>query len=333
MDASKLNASELFNSCIVWDAHCGIDPQLPPDMSSLERIRKAGFTYVSTNVGYDVLPWHEAVPVIGALRRQLRENSDKYIMVSGVKDILAAKREGKLAISMDIEGISALDGSVEMVEVFYQLGVRQMSFVYNLDNLGGGGCHGTNTGLTSFGRDVIREMNRLGMIVDGSHCSAKTSIEMAEVSSKPFVISLSNSRVLHDHPRNIWDEQATACAAAGGVVGVTGVRLFLAKPDNKSPDLDLLVRNIDYYCELIGPEHVGIGTDFTEITSTMERRFENAKDYWPPEHYTTGSGLGFVDIDVYPRLATALSDRGYSNQDIIGILGGNFIRVAALNWE
>ncbi|PAP98604.1 dipeptidase (plasmid) [Mesorhizobium mediterraneum] len=334
MDVSRLNIDDLFQNSIIWDAHCGIDPQVPLDVSSLERIRKAGFTYVSTNVGYDVLPWQQAFPVIGAYRRWLGENSDKYIPVSNVGDVLSAKRDGKLAVSMDIEGVSALNGTTDLVEVYHRLGVRQISFVYNKDNEGGGGCHGHNTGLTPFGRDVIREMNRVGMLVDGSHCSAKMSIDMAEASSKPIVITHANSRVLHDHPRNIWDEQAIACASTGGVIGVTGIRIYLAKAgDNKSSDLDLLVRHIDYLCQLVGPQHVGIGTDFAEITDALASRFEKAKDYWPPEHYPSGSDLGFIDIEEFPKLTAALSARGYSNEVVSGILGANFMRVAAMNWE
>ncbi|MET3597575.1 membrane dipeptidase [Mesorhizobium shonense] len=333
MDVSRLSVDELFQNSVIWDAHCGIDPQVPLDVSSLERIRKAGFTYVSTNVGYDVLPWHEAFPVIGAYRRWLGENSDGYIPVSNIGDVVAAKRDGKLAVSMDIEGVSALNGTTDLVEVYHRLGVRQMSFVYNKDNAGGGGCHGENTGLTRFGRNVIKEMNRVGMLVDGSHCSPKTAIEIAEVSSKPIIISHANSWVLHGHPRNIRDEQAIACANTGGVIGVTGIRIFLGNMGDNSTDLDRLVRNIDHLCELVGPQHVGIGSDFAEITTALESRFAKATDYWPPEHYPSGGDLGFVDIEVFPQLAAALSARGYSNKDISGILGANFMRVAAMNWE
>ncbi|RWD52283.1 MAG: membrane dipeptidase [Mesorhizobium sp.] len=333
MDVTQLNVDELFQKSVVWDAHCGMDPQVPIDVNSLERIRKAGFTFVSTNAGYDVLPWHETFPVIAACRHFLKENTDKYVLVSSVADVLAAKRDGKLAVSMDIEGISALNGTTDLIETYHTLGVRQISFVYNKDNLGGGGCHGDNTGITPFGRDVVREMNRVGIIVDGTHCSPVTSIDLAETSSKPIVISHSNSRVLHDHPRNIWNEQALACANTGGVVGITGIRIFLTKAGDKTSDIDLLVRNIDHYCELIGPQHVGIGTDFAEITNALSTRFANATDYWPPEHYPAGADLGFVDIEVFPQLTAALSARGYSNKDISGILGGNFMRVAAANWE
>lgn len=333
MDLTQFNVDELFQKSIVWDAHCGMDPQIPIDVNSLERIRKAGFTFVSTNVGYDVLPWHDTFPVIAGYRKFLSDNTDKYILVSSVADVLAAKREGKLAVSMDIEGVSALDNKIELVETYHRLGVRQISFVYNKDNAAGGGCHGANTGITPFGREVIREMNRIGLLVDGTHCSPRMSIDMAETSSKPIIISHSNSRALHDHPRNIWNEQAVACAHTGGVIGVTGIRIFLTNAGDNTSNIDLLVRNIDHYCELVGPQHVGIGTDFAEITAALSTRFASATDYWPPEHYPAGADLGFVDIEMFAQITAALSARGYSNKDISGILGGNFMRAAAANWE
>ena len=333
MKNTETKADALFKESVVWDAHCGLDPQVPPKMNSLERIRKAGFTYVSTNVAYDVLPWEETFPVIGAYRRWIRENSDRFILVTGIGDVEAAKRDGKLAVSMDIEGVEALNGCVDLVEVYHRLGVRQISFAYNLDNKGGGGCHGDNVGLTAFGREVVEAMNDVGMLVDGSHCGARMAIDMAQASSKPMVISHANSRVLHDHPRNLWDEQIKACANTGGVIGVTGIRLFLTEQGDNASDLDLLVRHIDYISELVGPEHVGIGTDFCEVTHALESRWDGARDYWPEEHYPRAADIGFVDIEVFPELTGALLERGYSDEEVRGILGENFKRVAAANWR
>ena len=134
-----------------------------------------------------------------------------------------------MAVTFDLEGMNALDGSVDMVSLYYALGVRQMLVAYNRNNQAGGGCHDTDAGLTAFGRAVISEMNRVGMLIDCSHCSYRTSMEAMELSRAPVIFSHSNARALHDHERNIRDEQARACAATGGVIGIVGLDAFLTK--------------------------------------------------------------------------------------------------------
>ncbi len=169
-----------------------------------------------------------------------------------------AKREGKLAVSFDLEGMDALNGDIGMVDVYYRLGVRQMLFAYNRNNKAGGGCHDEDIGLTPFGRDVIREMNRVGMLVDCSHCGHRTTMEAMEVSTAPVIFSHSNARRLCDHERNIRDDQIKGCAATGGVIAVTGVGRFLGP---RGPVVEHVVEHIDYMVELVGPQHVGLGMD------------------------------------------------------------------------
>ena len=134
-----------------------------------------------------------------------------------------------------------------------------MLFAYNLNNEAGGGCHDTDVGLTSFGRAVIRAMNNIGILIDCSHTGYRTTMEAMEASSHPVVFSHSNARTLCDHERNIKDDQALACAAGGGVVGVNGIGIFLGEDDIRTP---ALIQHIQYYVDLLGIEHVGIGLDY-----------------------------------------------------------------------
>ena len=127
----------------------------------------------------------------------------------------------------DIEGMGALNGAVSMVELYYRLGVRQMLIAYNLNNDAGGGCHDEDKGLTDFGRAVVREMNHVGMVLDCAHSGIKSGLEAMRLSTKPCIFSHANARALHDHERNIIDEQIKAVAATGGVVGVNGLNRFL----------------------------------------------------------------------------------------------------------
>jgi len=251
------------------------------------------------------------------------------VQVETVDDIHCARRDAKLAVAFDLEGMNALNGDIGMVDLYYRLGVRQMLFAYNRNNLAGGGCHDEDIGLTDFGRAVVREMNRVGMVVDCSHCAYKTSMEAIEASEAPVIFSHANARKLWDHERNIWDDQIKACAATGGVIGVTGVGIFLGP---KGPTVEHLVEHIDHMVDLVGPDHVGFGMDSVLRAHKPNQAFTRNRDYWPERQYPDG-GTGYVPPEEAPRLTQALLDRGYGEADVRGILGGNFLRVAETVWK
>lgn len=319
---------------LVWDSHAGFAFQRAEDLAELSRWREAGVDFVSVNIGYDVAPWTLAVEAVSRYRHWLRAHGDQFVQVETFADVLAARRSGRLAVSFDLEGADALNGDPGMVDVYYRLGVRQMLFAYNRNNLAGGGCHDVDSGLTGFGREVLREMNRVGMIVDCSHCSHRTSMEVMEASSSPVVFSHSNARALCDHERNIRDDQILACAAQGGVIGVTGVSLFLGP---KGADPAHLLEHIDYLCGRVGPRHVGIGLD-SILLGQKDDGPDNAENgahaalYWPARQYPN-TPLGFVPPEVFPALKRGLTARGYAADDIAAIMGGNFARLARKIWQ
>jgi membrane dipeptidase len=225
--------------------------------------------------------------------------------------------------------MNALNGDIGMVDLYYRLGVRQMLFAYNRNNLAGGGCHDEDIGLTDFGRAVIAEMNRLGMVVDCSHCSYRTSMEAIAASTAPVIFSHANARKVWDHERNIWDDQIKACAATGGVIGVTGVGRFLGP---QGPTVEHLVEHIDHMVALVGPQHVGFGMDSVLKTHGTNDGLTRNRHFWPERQYPDG-GSGYVPPEAAPRLTQALLDRGYGEGDIRGILGENFLRVARQVWK
>ncbi len=322
-------AAELHRSALVWDDHGGFGYTKASALEGLERWRAAGIDYLSINAGYDVMPWTKTLEATSQYRHWIRTHPDLFVQVETVDDVHRARREGKLAVAFDLEGMNALNGDVGMVDLYYRLGVRQMLFAYNRNNLAGGGCHDENVGLTDFGRAVIREMNRVGMVVDCSHCSYRTSMEAIEASDAPVIFSHANARKLCDHERNIWDDQIKACAATGGVIGVTGVGIFLGP---KGPTVEHLVEHIDHMVGLVGAEHVGFGMDSVLHASTAHQPFTRSREYWPERQYPD-SGTGYVPPEEAPRLTQALVDRGYGDQDIRGILGENFMRVARTVWK
>jgi membrane dipeptidase len=320
-------ARTLHGEALVWDSHSGFEPEPDADLSQLERWRASGVDFLSINIAYDRRPWQGAYRALSAYRAWLFAHGEDYALVATIDQVTAAKADGKLACAFDIEGMAALDGDVGMVEVYYRLGVRQMLIAYNLNNAAGGGCHDDDPGLSAFGREVIAEMNRVGMVLDLSHTGCRTTLEAMAVSSAPVIFSHSNARGLCDHERNITDEQIVACAATGGMVGVTGIGLFL-RPGGAT--VDNLVRHIDHMCGLIGPARVGISLDYSFNTDGFD--LEDGEAFWPARQYADKGNIGFMAPELFPAITEALLARGYDESDVAGILGGNFLRVAGTIW-
>ena len=181
-------------------------------------------------------------------------------------------------------------------------------------------------GLTDFGRDVIREMNRVGMVVDLSHMGYRATMEAFEVSTAPLIFSHSNPNGLREHARNISDEQIIACAKTGGVVGINGIGDFLGGTSS-----ELIVENIEYVMDLVGPEHVGIGLDYVIDKQELIEYIETYPDIFPPDKIT--DFLSIVEPEQFPEFTELLCQKGYSEQIIRGILGENFLRVAGQVWK
>ncbi|PKE30732.1 membrane dipeptidase (M19 family) [Rahnella sp. AA] len=323
-------ARSLFSGSLVWDGHSGFMPDPAADLNNLQLWRDAGVHYLSVDVGFDVLPWEQTVRNLAAFRHWILDHADDYLLVSQPEDILTARAAGKLAITFDIEGMNALDGRVEMVEFYHHLGVRQMLFAYNRNNLAGGGCHDENTGLTTFGKEVIDEMNRVGMFVDVSHCSLQTSLEAIDYSRKPVIFSHSNPKAVHAHGRNISDEQIRACAKSGGIIGVNGIGKFLGAG---KPDAALFARHADYLINVAGPRHVAIALDyaFPVGNASTDEILAAHPEYWPAEEYSGVSD--YVAPSALEEVVGYLLQSGHSDKVIKDVLGGNFYRLAEEIWR
>ncbi len=325
--------NELVAETLVWDSHAGIFPKPETDLTGLHAWRQSGVDYVSINVGFDVIDWQTTLRTLTAYRTRLRALRDTVSVVRSVDDVLAARREGKLAVSFDIEGANALNNDPAMVSAYYDLGVRQMLLAYNLRNAAAGGCHDADTGLTAFGREVVSEMNRVGMIVDCSHTAHRTTLEMMEASSAPVVFSHSNPTACWPHGRNILDDQITLCAATGGVVGVNGMGIFLG--DNDTSD-ETFADHVCYVADLAGRRHVGFGLDYKPPSKSAESLaaiLQQRPDYWPASQGYGTKSIKLVSPRQLPGICRILEDRGWSSNDLHGFLGGNFLRVATAVWK
>ncbi len=295
---------------------------------TLPRFAASGVDFVSLTLASDAESQSDVVSKIARERRYLLDQPDRYRLVATVDDIRAAKADGRLAVSFNLQGTNAFAGDLEMVEPFYKLGIRQALMAYNKKNLVGDGCHErTDAGLSLFGIDLVEEMNRVGMLVDCSHTGYRTSMEVMEISTRPVVFSHSNPRSLWEHDRNIRDEQALACAATGGLVGVVGVGIFMGENDAST---DALLRQIDFYAELIGPEHIGLGLDYVYDVEDMQRYMATIKS---PERGNYDNMSAFFQPEQLPEITEALIARGWPEQDVRGVLGENFMRVAGEVWR
>jgi membrane dipeptidase len=310
-----------------WDNHAGFGYVGPQDVDMLDRWRSAGVNYLSVNVAYDAVPWSTTVRAIADYTKGIEARSD-MVLCSTFAQVLSAWRAGKMALTYDIEGMGALNGDLSMIELYYRLGVRQMLIAYNLNNDAGGGCHDNDRGLTDFGRAAVHEMNRVGMVVDCAHSGIKSGLEAMRLSTKPCIFSHANARALHEHERNITDEQIKAVAATGGVVGVNGLSAFLGDGPAK---VETMVAHIDYMAKLVGTDHVGIALDY-DPGSGPQLDEATTNRYWPPGKYPPGLKIDFLAPDVLPQVCRQLTSKGYKESAIEAIMGRNFMRVASQVW-
>jgi len=326
-------AAKLLRDAFVWDNTfpfnelCGTQAE---HMNSLRRMKAYGHNFVSLTVVPDKFGIEETTRRIGAAYRLLRENADWAQLCFSVDDMEAARKAGKLGVGLHFQGTDPFGRDLGMVEVYYKLGIRHALLAYNEKNSVGDGCHErTDGGLSRYGIELIAEMNRVGMIVDCTHTGYRTTMEAMEVSNAPCIFSHSSSRALVNHERNIWDDQVKACAKTGGVVGVNGVGLFLGGNDIST---DNLIRHIDHMVQLVGPKHVGYGSDYVSNTDMLLAVVRGSATRFPAKEYQVES-FKFVAPEQMPELVEGLLQRGYSEMDIHGILGGNFLRVAKQVWK
>ena len=258
---------------------------------------------------------------------------DRVAIVESAADLDSSEHDGKVRILMGFQGAEPIGHNFHMLTVFHKLGVRIIQLTYNEANALGSGCLEPNdTGLTHLGVQCVRDMNRLGMLVDLTHVGEKTSLDAIAVSDVPVVFTHSSVRALRDNPRNLTDRQLDAVAESGGVVGLATFADFVGDTTKGQPTMEQFIDHIAYAVDRIGIDHVGIGTDIMETAGPAGIWWNNNTRRRYPEICGAMDehmhGISDFDLwDDFPNATQALRSRGFSDDDVRKIVGGNFLRV------
>ena len=331
IEANSSTARQLIDAVPVWDHHACLPlrPNDPAFLPQLARHKAAGFDAITVNIGFGEQGPEEHLRMIAALRHWLVARPEEYLLLMEADDVERARSTGRLAVGFDIEGANAVGDQLSLIQLYYDLGVRWMLMAYNTSNRAGGGCQDEDGGLTNFGRAMVAEMERVGMLLCLSHTGHRTVREVIAMATQPLIFSHSNCAALHPHPRNITDELIRACAATGGVVGINGVGIFLGKNDISS---ETYARHVDHVVQLVGPAHVSIALDYVFDMRELEEHLEKMKGTFPPGHgYEMGAR--FVPPEQLEEIVVTLQGWGYSDADLTALLGGNLLRLAKQVWK
>ncbi|HEX4196243.1 MAG TPA: membrane dipeptidase [Caulobacteraceae bacterium] len=325
--AAKLHADALvWDQTVPWSDFGRQELQ----QGALARHEAAGANVVSLTVATDSQSVARTIGALARERRYILGSPERFRLVDTADDILAAKAEGRLAVTFNFQGTESFDRNIDLVEVYYRLGVKHALLAYNQKNSVGDGCHErTDGGLSRFGIALIQEMNRVGMIVDCSHTGYRTTMDAFEHSTQPVIFSHSDPKALWDHPRNITDDQIDACAASGGVIGINGIGVFIGENDASTP---LLLKQIDYLVQRVGPDHVGIGLDWVFDLHSLLVGVQKAGETYPGGGYANFQ-MQIGQPEQLPELTEGMIGLGYGEADIRGILGLNWLRVARQVWK
>lgn len=297
------------------------------DRTYRDRLRRGGVDFTFYTVGGDDAMFTQDPELLrGTLRAvdgALEEiaASDAFTLCLDADDLLAAKAHRKLGLMLTIEGAAPLHEDLALLRNLYRLGLRSVILTWFKANPSADGVgEARNGGLSAFGRELVAEMNRLGMLIDVSQTSPATFDDVLHLSSRPVMASHSNCSGVYSHRRNLTDGQLRALADNGGLIGIT---CFPGHVGDGVVDLDDLVRHVDHAVDVAGIEHVAIGLNLVVHTPEEAREFYERSNI----EYGALRMTGLEDLDRMPALTERLLRHGYDDEQVRVILGGNLLRV------
>jgi membrane dipeptidase len=343
-DSISAAAAELYQRSLVLDCNsgpAGTTGDLPIAQSALDMNRNSGVSVIKLSMGGINSDLLATVEEIAYFQRLIEVHPAYFLQVRVPADMERAKREGKLGIIFSFESADMLEGNVERIELFRDLGVRVMQLSYNRKSpFAAGVMEPAGGGLTQMGKDAVKRMNSVGVAIDLSHANPQTTADAIAVSTKPVVMTHAGCTAIHAHPRNKTDEQLRALAAKGGVVGIYDLPYLTASP--RQPTVDDYMAHMEHALQVVGEEHVGVGSDVG--LSPFDTGPKGLAEFNKFEEQRQKSGLAAPEEDrpTYvvglnlPRRIEVIVDqllkRGYSAQAAEKVIGGNFARVFGQIW-
>lgn len=340
---TKERALALHENALVVDQHCDLQMDIVARRGRLEtraierihlpKLRKGGIDLVLMSTvahfGYHPYPFFmnptlSAMQLIDCAYMDVAESPDQLAIVTRPEEITAIKQAGKIGFMLGMEGAEAVGTELSVLRNLYRLGVRILTLTWHQRNMvADGSGEPSDSGLSKFGRELVREMNRIGMIIDVSHMGRTGFWDTIETSRRPIIASHSNARRLCDHPRNLYDDQLQALAEKGGLVGICFCSPYIRK---ENATIHEVLDHIDHMANLIGTAHIALGPDWVDYAEKTVIDCMEPGSYLAKGTSITTFAEGLENAALLPNLTIGLMDRGYSEEEIRGILGMNFVR-------
>jgi len=314
---------------------------LPLPQADLDMARTSGVSVVKLSLGGINSDFTATVEEVAYIQRMIEAHPAYFLQVRVPADMERAKREGKMGIIFSFESAEMLEGKVERIELFRNLGVLVMQLSYNRKSpFAAGVMEPTGGGLTALGKQAVEQMNKQGVAIDLSHANAQTTADAMAASRKPVIMTHAGCAAVHAHPRNKTDEQMRALAEKGGVMGIYDLPYLAASP--KQPGVDDYMAHMERALKVMGEDHVGVGSDVG--IEPFDTSPKGMAEFQKSEEQRQKAGLAAPEEDrpTYvvglnmPRRIEVIADqllkRGYSAQVAEKVIGANFVRVFGEIW-
>ena len=343
--APSTTATDLYGRALVLD--CNSYPpwengKIPLPQSDLDLVRNSGVSVIKASIGGINAGFSDTVSEIAQLLKLIEVHPDYFFQVRVPGDLQRAKAERKLGIIFSFESVEMLEGKLDRLNLFRDLGVRVMQLSYNRKSaFAAGVMEPAGGGLAQLGREAVQRMNSIGITIDLSHANAETTKDAIAASTRPVVMTHAGCATVHVHPRTKTDDQLRALAQKGGVVGIFDLPYLTASP--KQPTVADYMDHVEHALQVAGEDHVWVGSD-TDL-APFDTSEKGMAEFWKSEEERKKAGLAAPEEDrpLYvvglntPRRIEVIADellkRGYSARVTEKVIGENFARVLSETWK